>query len=97
MIARAECPYCCAERLTIGVGRYLVCPECGLSYDHVFAPRERCTSADLAAVLRAASLTWWGCALRERVHNDKWQGRFVARAVSLAAFWGRNGKERMAR
>lgn len=94
---RTDCPHCGAENVIVGCHNYAVCTACGRSHYHLDLRFERCTSEDLAAVLRAASLTWWGCALCERVHNDKWQGRFMARAVSLAVFWGRNWKERMAR
>lgn len=96
MILLAYCPHCDAKNETDG-HNYLVCRACSLSFAHRPMARVLCTSEDVANVLRVASLTWWGCALRERVHNDKWQGRFMARAVSLAAFWGRNWKERMGR
>lgn len=50
------------------------------------------TSEDLAKVLGAAEYRWFRTALRARLDDgdrQKWMTRFMARAVSLLAFWAR--------
>lgn len=50
------------------------------------------TSEDLAKVLGAAEFRWMRTALRKRLDDgdrQRWKARFMARAVSLLAFWAR--------
>jgi len=50
------------------------------------------TSEDLAKVLGAAEYRWMRTALRKRLDDgdrQRWKARFMARAVSLIAFWAR--------
>lgn len=50
------------------------------------------TSEDLAKVLGAAEYRWMRTALRKRLDDgdrQRWKARFMARAVSLIAFWSR--------
>lgn len=50
------------------------------------------TSEDLAKVLGAAEYRWMRTALRKRLDDgdrQRWKARFMARAVSLLAFWAR--------
>lgn len=50
------------------------------------------TSEDLAKVLGAAEFRWMRTALRARLDDgdrQRWKARFMARAVSLLAFWAR--------
>lgn len=53
------------------------------------------TSADLADVAKRASWHWFTTALRKRLDDgdrERWKDRFVARAVSLAAYWHRRDR-----
>lgn len=56
-------------------------------------PRRRPpTSADLAKVLDEANFRWFETALRRRLPDgdrEAWKLRFMARAVSLTAYWRR--------
>lgn len=58
--------------------------------------RVPCTSADLAAAMIAAERRWTHTRLRARINRysltgtlDKWRARYIARAVSLRAHYGR--------
>lgn len=99
MILLADCPHCDARNET-GGHNYLVCRACSLSFAHRPMARVLCTSEDLARAMEKANRRWLNTALRVRLYDHErqtWKDRYMARAVSLAAFWGRNWKERMAR
>lgn len=57
-------------------------------------PRVPCTSADLVAAMDAAGRHWFHTSLRRRVVRsgdvlEAWRDRYMARAVSLRAHYGR--------
>lgn len=55
-------------------------------------PRVPCTSADLAAAMLAAENRWFNGRLRARLSDEdrmRWKERFMTRAVSLRAHYGR--------
>lgn len=96
-----DCPHCGEQNTFFECRNYIVCSACGRSHYHITLRFERCTSADLAHVMEKAEQRWLHTAIRARVYRRgdpfTWMPRFMARAVSLAAFWGVNWKERMSR
>lgn len=55
------------------------------------------TSAYTAWIMGLARNRWFRTALRRRLSDgerEKWMDRFVARAVSLSAFWARAGGQK---